>query len=146
LALDTGGFGSLLQEAGVIADQDRVLGADGLHDEVTDVVTDRVLVPVGEVEQALDTVRAELADLLGQRPAVLLLQRCDQPLKVVQCSLTRLGPAETVGEPGMQPDYPLGPRLDLRDRQLISTQSHQRRATLIVTPDAVAVLVPMPCR
>ncbi len=78
-------------------------GADGLHDEVPDVITDCVLVPVGEVEQALDTVRAELADLLGQRPAVPLLQRRDQPLQVVQCTLARFGPAKTVGEPGKQP-------------------------------------------
>ncbi|MEV5479194.1 DUF6188 family protein [Streptomyces sp. NPDC052207] len=40
----------------------------------------------------------------------------------------------------MQPGYPLGPRLNLFDRQRISTQSHQRQTTLIVTPDAVAVL------
>ncbi|WP_107309465.1 phage holin family protein [Streptomyces sp. TP-A0356] len=40
----------------------------------------------------------------------------------------------------MQPGYPLGPRLNLLDRQRISTQSHQRQATFIVTPDAVAVL------
>ncbi|MFJ5036040.1 hypothetical protein ACIQB5_50670, partial [Streptomyces sp. NPDC088560] len=38
------------------------------------------------------------------------------------------------------PGYPLGPQLNLLDRQPISTQSHQRQATLIVTPDAVAVL------
>src|SRR5690606_36444274 len=70
LALDTGRFGALLQKAGVITDQDAVRAADGLHDEVTHIVTDRVLIPVGEVEQAMDAVRAELSDLLGQRPAV----------------------------------------------------------------------------
>ncbi|MEU6011998.1 hypothetical protein ABZ818_40080, partial [Streptomyces sp. NPDC047453] len=32
------------------------------------------------------------------------------------------------------------PRLNLLDRQPISTQSHQRQTPLIVTPDAVAVL------
>jgi hypothetical protein len=39
-----------------------------------------------------------------------------------------------------KPGYPLRPQLDLLDRQLISTQSHQRRPRLIVTPDAVAIL------
>ncbi|MFI2207692.1 transposase family protein [Streptomyces sp. NPDC020192] len=45
----------------------------------------------------------------------------------------------------MQPGYPLGPQLNLLDRQRISTQSHQRQATLIVTPDAVAVLAHLRC-
>ncbi|MEU6012255.1 hypothetical protein, partial [Streptomyces sp. NPDC047453] len=35
-------------------------------------------------------------------------------------------------------------RLNLLDRQPISTQSHQRQTPLIVTPDAVAVLVSTP--
>ena len=38
------------------------------------------------------------------------------------------------GEPGMEPGYPLGPRLDLLNRQLISTQSDQRAPTPTVTP------------
>jgi hypothetical protein len=140
LSLHSGRLCALLKKAGVVADQDAIRAADGLHDEVTDVVADRVLVPVGVVEQALDPVRAELSDLLGQRPAVLLLQRSDEPLEVVQRPLARLGPAETVSKPGMQPGYPFRPRLNLFNRQLVSTQSHQRRPRLIVTPDAVAVL------
>jgi len=85
------------------------------------------------VEQALNAVRALLTDLLGQRPPILLLQRREQPGQVVQRPLTRLRPAETVGEPGMEPSYPLGPRLDLLNRQLISTQSHQHTKSMIVT-------------
>jgi hypothetical protein len=140
LALNAGRAGALLQEAGVVADQDAVLGTDGLHHVGAHVVADGVLVPVGVVQQALDTVRTYLADLLGQRPAVFPLQRSQEPGQVVQCPVAGLRPAETVGEPGMQPGYPLGPRLDLLDRQLISTQSHQRDQTPTVTADAVAVL------
>jgi len=33
----------------------------------------------------------------------------------------------------METGYPLGPRLDLLNRQLISTQSHQRTGSMIVT-------------
>jgi hypothetical protein len=42
--------------------------------------------------------------------------------------------------PLILPGYPLGPRIDLLDRQLISTQSHQRASAHPVTPHAIALL------
>ncbi|MFD8035405.1 hypothetical protein ACFV3F_43125 [Streptomyces sp. NPDC059717] len=39
------------REGDLVVDQHRVLGADGLHDEVPHIVADRVLVPVGVVSR-----------------------------------------------------------------------------------------------
>jgi hypothetical protein len=61
------------------------------------------------------------------------LQRRQQPPQVVQRPLARLRPAETVGEPGMEPGYPIGPRLDLLNRQRISTESYQCAKSMTVT-------------
>ncbi len=60
--------------------------------------------------------------------------------QVVQSPLTRLRPAKTAREPGMETGYPIGPVLDLRDRQRFITQSAQRPRRRPVTPHAVAVL------
>lgn len=53
---------------------DAVPGADALADEVPHVVAHRVGVPLGVVEQPLDTARTQLPDLLDHRQALLPLR------------------------------------------------------------------------
>jgi hypothetical protein len=72
------------------------------HDIGADIVQNLVGVPLDPVQHPLDTVRAVMPGLLGQRPAVLALKRSNQPPHVRQSRFARLRPVETVHEPLMQ--------------------------------------------
>ncbi len=70
---------TLLQEAGVIDDQNGVPVPEVLHDVAAYVVQDLVGIPLDPVQQPVDAVRTRVARFLRERPAVLPLQRSDQP-------------------------------------------------------------------
>ena len=78
LAGDAGGMGPLLEEAGLVEDQHGVGVAEGLDDVGPEVVADRVGVPFGAAHQVLDAVGGGVADLLGELPGVLALDRPEQ--------------------------------------------------------------------
>ena len=94
LALDAGGDGALLDEAGVVDDQDTVGGAEALGDVGLEVVADLVCVPAGSCEQVLQPVRGRMACVLGQLPAVLAACRAKESLHVVPHPPPGFNPAE----------------------------------------------------
>ena len=83
LALDASGDGALLDEAGVVGDQDAVGGAEAFGDVGLEVIADPVCVPAGSCEQALQPVRGRMACVLGQLPAVLAAYRAKEPVHAV---------------------------------------------------------------
>ena len=106
LARDPGGVGPLLEEAGLVEDQDGVGVAEGLDDVGPQVVADLVGVPVGPAQQVLDAVGGVVADLLGELPGVLALHRGEQADEVGPDAVAGLA----AGEP--RPD-PSGDRVEL---------------------------------
>ena len=92
-------MGALLEEAGLVEDQDGVGIAEGLDDVGPQVVADRVGVPVGPAQQVLDAVGVVVADLLGQLPGVLALHRAQQADEVGPDAVAGLA----AGEPGPDP-------------------------------------------
>jgi hypothetical protein len=79
LALDPNGQGALFEVAGLVDDQHRPFLAQVLSDVVADVVADRIFIPYRPAQQVLHPVRVAVADLLGDRPAVLAWQVGQQP-------------------------------------------------------------------
>ena len=83
-----------------------------VDDIVAQVVAHRIGVPGGGVEQALDAFRPELADRLGELPAVLALDAVEQTDKIALRALAHLGAGEATCYPLMQRVQDLGPSRD----------------------------------
>jgi hypothetical protein len=66
----------------------------------------------------LHAVRTQLAGLLGQRPAVLALQWREQPVQILPCPPTRLGPAEMPADPSIQSVQTGRPAVHLMNRDV----------------------------
>ncbi len=95
LALHAHRVRALLQVAGLVHDQHRVLVVQVLDDEAAQVIAYRVCIPPGPGQQVLQTVRVGVPGMLGERPAVLARQVRQQP------EHQRPGPA-----PGFNPTEP----------------------------------------
>ena len=78
LAGDPGGVLALLEEAGLVEDQDGRVVAQRPDDIGPLVVADLVGAPVGAPEKVLDAIGGILADLLGELPGVLPLHGGEQ--------------------------------------------------------------------
>ncbi len=83
LALDPGGGGALLDEPGVVDDEDAITLAELVSDVFLQVVADVVRVPLRSGEQVLQAIGGCVACLLGQLPAVLSGHWCEQAAYVV---------------------------------------------------------------
>ena len=83
LPLHPGRGGALLEEAGVVHDQDPVRGAEALGNVVLEVVPDLVSVPGRTVQQVLEAGGSAVTCVLGKLPAVLPSHRCQQSTHVV---------------------------------------------------------------
>jgi hypothetical protein len=70
LALHAGRSGALLDEAGVVDDEDPTVLAEALGDVCLQVVADVVGVPGRPVQQPLETVGGAMSGELGQLSAV----------------------------------------------------------------------------
>jgi hypothetical protein len=95
----SGGVDALLEEAGLVQDQHGVGFAEGLDDVGPEVVADRVGVPFGPAHQVLDAVGVGVADLLGDLPGVLALDRPEQADEVGPDAVAGLA----AGGPGPDP-------------------------------------------
>ena len=73
-----GRLGALLEEPGLVEDQDRLGVAEALDDVTPEVVADRVGVPFGPAYEVLDAVGVGVADRLGELPGVLALDGAEQ--------------------------------------------------------------------
>jgi hypothetical protein len=99
LALDPDGGGALLEVTGLVDDQHRLVLAQVFGDIVADVIADRVVVPHRSGEQVLHPVRAGVAGVLGDRPAVLAGQVRKQPTHERPGPLPQIHPSEPTRNP-----------------------------------------------
>ncbi len=102
LALHAHGVGALLQVAGLVDDQYRILITEMLHDVSAQVVADRVRVPLGPGQQVLQAVRAGVSGMLSDRPAILLWQVGQQSQDEGSCAASRFDPHESARDPTHQ--------------------------------------------
>jgi hypothetical protein len=96
LALHASRGGALLEEAGVVEDEDPVGLAEPFGYVVLEVVAELVGVPAGTVEKPLKAVGGAVSGVFGQLPAVRAADRAQQPADVVTHSATRLDTLEAV--------------------------------------------------
>jgi len=94
LALHAHRSGALLQQPGLIGDQHASRVAELGSHEPTDVIADRISVPHRRPQQPLHRLRIMMTGLLRQPPAVLALQRRQQPEHELPGSAPRLYTAE----------------------------------------------------
>lgn len=94
LALNPCGFRALLQESGLVHDQDPVACAQMRDGVVADVIADAVGVPARGVEQSLHAIGGQITSCLGQRLPVLTGQRREQATHVGAGPPPRLNPVE----------------------------------------------------
>lgn len=79
LALHSGRFGTLLEKPGLIDDQHTVGLTEMPGDIGPHVIAQTLHIPRGGIEQTLHPIRSHITASLGQRPAVLVGQRRQQP-------------------------------------------------------------------
>jgi hypothetical protein len=91
--------GALLEESGLVHDQNRVRMPKVLHDQIAQLVTDRIGIPHDVTQQPLHPRRAAMPGMLGQPPTVLTLQRRQQPDQEVTCRQPRLDSREARRDP-----------------------------------------------
>jgi hypothetical protein len=93
---------ALLQEAGLVHDQHGARRAEALDHIVAAQVTRRLLVPERVREHPLRAPGPRIPEVLGELPAVLALDRTEQPLEVAPGLAAGLGADEQPPEPGQQ--------------------------------------------
>jgi hypothetical protein len=102
LACHPAGLRALLEEARLVDDQHPAhVIPEVLHDVVAQIVAYSVGVPRRSVQEALDTLRAALADRLGQLPAVLAFDAIEQTGEITSGALAHFGPCEARGDAPM---------------------------------------------
>jgi hypothetical protein len=102
LALHPNGSGALLQIIRLVDGQHRLRVAEMLDEVGAHVVADRVLVPDGPGEQVLHPVRALVAGVLGDRPAVLAWQVRQESENERLSALAWLHPTKPARDPAQQ--------------------------------------------
>jgi hypothetical protein len=79
---NTGGFRALLEEACLVDDQDAVVVPEVLYDVAAEVVANRIGIPAGPAQEALDAMGRGVADRLGQLPGVLAFDTAQKPAEI----------------------------------------------------------------
>jgi hypothetical protein len=99
LPLHPGGGGALLDESGVINDQDALVGAEVFGDVSLQVVAYPVGLPAALPQEVLQPVRGGVPGELGQLPGVLAPHGPEQSSHVVPHSASGLDAGEAVSDP-----------------------------------------------
>jgi hypothetical protein len=102
LALHPNRLQALLKVAGLVDDQHRLGGTQVLDEVGAEIVADPVLVPHRPAKQVLHPIRARIAGMLGDRPAVLTRQVRQQPVHERLGPPAWLYPAEPARDPAQQ--------------------------------------------
>ena len=111
LALDPDGGGALLEVAGLVHHQHRLGVAQVLSDVVANVIAHLVVVPHRPAKQVLHPIRAGIAGVLSDRPAVLAWQVREQAAHERPGPPPQLHPGEPARDPAqqlLQPCLPAG--------------------------------------
>jgi hypothetical protein len=90
LATHPGGVPALLEEAGLVKDQDGVGIAERIDDIIPEIVADRLGIPVGPAHEVLNAIGVSVADLLGDLPGILPLDEPQQADEIGPRALARL--------------------------------------------------------
>jgi hypothetical protein len=90
---------ALLEEAGLVDDQDTVGLTEPFGHVFLQVVADLIGIPPGPVQQVLQAGRNVVADVLRELPAVLPTDGAEQPAHVVPHPPPQIDPAEPVSHP-----------------------------------------------
>ena len=101
-----------------------------LHHVIAQIITDPIVLPVGRRQQPLHPVRISLASLLGQRPAVLALQRREQPTQIRRHPLAWLRPREARRDPRVHLSQARRPARYLRHPNMISHRAQDPQPTV----------------
>jgi hypothetical protein len=96
-------LGALLEESGLIHDQDPARVAELLDDVGPYVVAERIGVPTGTGQQPLHPIWSHLAGVLGQLPAVLAFDPTKQAVQEPGSSAAHLRTDEPGADPLAQP-------------------------------------------
>jgi hypothetical protein len=91
---------ALLQEAGLVDDENAAVGAEVFGGVGTQIVADGIGVPAGAAQQALHRPRPSMGRLFGQLPAVLPFHARQQPEQVGAGRGPGLNPPEPARDPG----------------------------------------------
>src|SRR5829696_788246 len=103
LASDTHALVALLQEAGLVGDEHPTLFvAQVLHDILPEIVAHEVGVPLGRVQEPLDTLRVLVSYGLGQLPAVLAFHSPEQADQIALYSLSGFRTGKATGDTLLQ--------------------------------------------
>jgi hypothetical protein len=102
LAFDPDGLGALLEVAGLVHHQHRLVLAQVLDHVVAEVVADLVVVPHRPGEQVLHPVGVGVAGVLGERPAVLARQIGQQATHERPGPPPKVRPPKPAGDPAQQ--------------------------------------------
>jgi hypothetical protein len=102
LTLHPDRLAALLEVAGLVDHQHRLGIAQVLDQVSTEVVADPVVVPHRPAQQVLHPIRAGIAGVLGERPAVLAWQVGQQPVHERPGAPPGLYPAEPARDPAQQ--------------------------------------------
>ena len=94
LALHAHRAAALLQEAGLVDDEDAVRMAEPVRDQAPHAVSGPVVIPDHRRQQSLHCVGSAVPGALGEPPPVLAFHRRQQPADERTHRLTRLGPHE----------------------------------------------------
>ena len=93
---------ALLQKAGLIHHTNPVLVTELFDNKALQLITRCIRIPLGAIQQPLRFVRPIITDRLRQLPAVLALDRSQQPLHVLGRLLPRFAAGKKVGKSGMK--------------------------------------------
>lgn len=130
LALHPDGAAALLDVPGLVDHQDPVGVAECADHVVAQVIAHPIGVPARPGQEVLHAVRVRLAGVLGDSPAVLARQVCQQPAQEPPGSAAGLHPGEPPGHPIEQPVGLRGPPMGLyaaaRGHRLIILRPHNR--------------------
>jgi hypothetical protein len=114
LARHAGRLHALLQKPGLVDDQHRILSGQMLDGVVAAEVARGILVPLHMREHPLRAPWPGIAEMFGQLPAVLTLDRAQQAFEIEPDLPTRLNAPEQLAQPRMQPTQLRPPVKDTR--------------------------------
>src|SRR5215218_11071281 len=134
LTMHAGRLRALLQKPGLVKHQDGLLIAQVLDDVGAQIVAYEIGIPAHAGEEVLHAVGGTVAGRFGQLPAVLALDRGQQPTQVSHGPLARLAPGKARRKPA-------GERLELSrppaDIGLGRHRQHLRGRSITLTPAVV---------
>jgi hypothetical protein len=103
---------ALLEEAGLVHDQDGLIRTDLFDHVPAQVVSDGIGIPIRRIQEPLHAIGCGLAKQFGQVPAVLALDGRKQALEIAEGTSAGLSPSEARRDTAMELFQLIGPLLN----------------------------------